>query len=260
MNPAIQTTLNNIAEANHVKIFYACESGSRGWGFPSADSDYDVRFFYLHPQEWYLAINVEKKRDTIEVPMIDGVLDICGWDLRKALQLLRKSNAPLLEWLVSPIVYLETFDIAATMRTLAHQYYSPIACFWHYLGMAGKNYRTALTGDRVKAKHYLYVLRPILAAKWLEQGLGLVPMEFEVLVNRLIDSAEFQATIKQLIAAKRQGTESDHIPRLPVVDTFIAQEFARLEHEVIIKGGRQFPMDELNALFRKSLQEIWGDV
>ncbi len=103
MNPItekIQICLENIAEEWQVKILYACESGSRAWGFPSVDSDYDVRFLYVFPQDWYLSINLEKKRDVIE-SMIENRFDLCGWDLRKALGLLRKSNAPLLEWLLS---------------------------------------------------------------------------------------------------------------------------------------------------------------
>jgi uncharacterized protein len=104
----IQACLSDIEKTHQVKIIYSCESGSRAWGFPSADSDYDVRFLYLHPVDWYLSI--EDKRDVIEVP-IKNKLDITGWDLRKALQLFRKSNPPLLEWLGSPIVYWERYDI-----------------------------------------------------------------------------------------------------------------------------------------------------
>jgi hypothetical protein len=78
-------------------------------GFESTDSDWDVRFIYVHPRDWYLSIDVEDKRDVIERPINDE-LDISGWDLRKALKLLRKSNPPLLEWLSSPIIYKETKD------------------------------------------------------------------------------------------------------------------------------------------------------
>src|SRR5437879_13444130 len=101
MNNQISDELLAIEERERVRILYACESGSRAWGFPSADSDYDVRFIYVHRPEWYLS--VFEKRDVIERPLKD-CLDLSGWDIKKALQLLRKSNAPLLEWLGSPIV------------------------------------------------------------------------------------------------------------------------------------------------------------
>jgi len=104
MKQKITSRLQEIEEKEKVRILYACESGSRAWGFPSSDSDYDVRFLYLHPVEWYLSI--KKRRDVIESP-ISEQLDINGWDLQKALLLLRKSNPPLLEWLGSPIIYLE---------------------------------------------------------------------------------------------------------------------------------------------------------
>lgn len=132
----ISAHLDDIETDEHVKIVYACESGSRAWGFPSADSDYDVRFVYVRPVEWYLSL--DQKRDVIERPISEG-LDISGWDLRKDLQLFRKSNPPLLEWLGSPIVYRERYSVAAKMRALAEIHYSPSACQHHYLHMARGN-------------------------------------------------------------------------------------------------------------------------
>ena len=126
MQQTIRSRLVEIEANDHVRIVYACESGSRAWGFPSVNSDYDVRFIYIRPTEWYLSI--DEKRDVIEYP-IDELLDITGWDLKKALKLLRKTNPPLLEWLGSPIVYLEKGSFAEKMRQLAKEFYSPTACF-----------------------------------------------------------------------------------------------------------------------------------
>jgi predicted nucleotidyltransferase len=95
MRDEIQTRLAAIESEHGVRVLYACESGSRGWGFASPDSDYDVRFIYAHPLPWYLS--VEPQRDVIELP-ISGDLDINGWELRKALKLLKSGNAPLMEW------------------------------------------------------------------------------------------------------------------------------------------------------------------
>src|SRR3954452_13450282 len=95
------------AEAEHgVRILYACESGSRAWGFASPDSDYGVRFIYAQPRNWYLSFDVERRRDVIEYPIVDDI-DQSGWDVRKALYLFTRNNGALLEWLHSPIVYLE---------------------------------------------------------------------------------------------------------------------------------------------------------
>ncbi len=121
--------------------------------------------------------------DIIERP-IDGLLDISGWDLTKALQLLRKSNPPLLEWLQSPIVYRQRSSVVERIRELMPQYYQPAACHYHYLHMAQGNYRDYLQGDTVWLKKYLYVLRPVLACLWIERGYGVVPIEFHKLVER----------------------------------------------------------------------------
>lgn len=102
MQKEILKTLNQIEAQHNVKILYACESGSRAWGFPSPDSDYDVRYLYIRPVEAYLKLFPE--RDVIEGP-IDEIKDFVGWDLQKALKLLMKGNAPLIEWVRSPIVY-----------------------------------------------------------------------------------------------------------------------------------------------------------
>ncbi len=164
----ILARLGDIEKEENVTIFYACESGSRAWGFPSEDSDYDVRFLYLRPRDWYLSIDVEEKRDVIERP-ISEMLDISGWDLRKALKLLRKSNPPLLEWLNSPTVYQQDFTITDKIKELVPEYYSPIACLHHYLHMAQGNYREYLKGEIVWVKKYFYVLRPLLAINWIEK-------------------------------------------------------------------------------------------
>lgn len=166
MEGIIKEELKCIEEMHNVKILYACESGSRAWGFPSKDSDYDVRFIYINHPDWYLSI--DDKRDVIELP-INDLLDINGWDIRKALKLFRKSNPPLQEWLLSDIVYYQKYDFINNLRALSSEVFSPISCFYHYLNMARNNYREYLQGDQVKIKKYFYVLRPVLACKWIEQ-------------------------------------------------------------------------------------------
>ncbi len=259
MREKIQTCLQEIETHEKVKIVYACESGSRAWGFPSSDSDYDVRFIYLHPKDWYLSIDLEKRRDVIERP-INEQLDVSGWDLRKSLQLLRKFNPPLMEWLGSPIVYREQFTIAAQMRDLASRYYSPVACLYHYLRMAQGNYRDYLKGPIVWIKKYFYVLRPILAIRWIERDLGVVPTEFQVLVEQVIDSSELKAEIEALVAAKRRGDELDRGPRIAQISDFIEMELARWESR---QFGQEYgkpgpPVGEFNDLFRAALDEVWS--
>jgi predicted nucleotidyltransferase len=116
MREQVMANLRAIEAQHNVTILFACESGSRGWGFASPDSDYDVRFIYVNRLPWYLT--VAPGRDVIELP-ISGDLDINGWDLRKALGLMRESNPTLLEWLRSPIVYREEAETMARFRALA---------------------------------------------------------------------------------------------------------------------------------------------
>lgn len=165
MKGKILNKLHEIEKREQIKILNAIESGSRGWGFASKDSDYDVRFIYVHPVDWYLSI--EDKRDVIEYLEADS-LDMNGWDIKKALQLFHNLNPPLYEWLTSPIVCRENEDFTERLRDLMATFYSPISCLYHYLHMAKGNYREYLKGDKVKVKKYFYVLRPILACMWIE--------------------------------------------------------------------------------------------
>jgi predicted nucleotidyltransferase len=256
MQTAILSHLNQIEADENVRLVYACESGSRAWGFPSADSDYDVRFIYVHPVDWYLTIDAG--RDVIERPINAG-LDINGWDLKKALRLFRKSNPPLLEWLGSPIVYLERYSTAARLRELSAVYYSPTASLHHYLHMARRNYREYLHGEVVWVKKYFYVLRPVLAMNWIEQGLGAAPTDFNTLVQKLVSEAALRTSIERLMAAKRAGAELDQGPRIPAISDYLDREMTRWE--VWEAAHQQPPVSSapLDELFRASLAEIWRE-
>lgn len=251
----IESELHRIEQEKDVHIVYACESGSRAWGFESSDSDYDVRFIYLHPTEWYL--RVVPGSDVIERP-IDGVLDISGWDLRKALQLLRKSNPPLLEWLQSPIVYRRRSRVVERIRDLMTQYYQPAACHYHYLHMAQGNYRDYLQGDTVWLKKYLYVLRPVLGCLWIERGYGVVPIEFQKLVERVIDDAVVKAAVQDLIGRKKSGEELDRGPHIPEISTFLKRELDRLSQLPTPQTPRT-SCAGLDQVFRECLIEIHGN-
>jgi uncharacterized protein len=251
----IRRRLSQIEEEEQVHLFYACESGSRAWGFPSADSDYDVRFLYLRQKNWYLSIDVENKRDVIERPINDE-LDISGWDLRKALKLLRKSNPPLLEWLTSPTVYQEKYTITQRLRALVPEFYSPIACAHHYLHMAQGNYREYLKGAEVRVKKYFYVLRPLLAIKWIEKEADVMPMEFSALMERSVESPELRRAIEELLERKKAGYELDTGPRIEVISEFIERELQRLEAELKVDERAKPASEKLDEFFRSALDEI----
>lgn len=228
IDPAVRhrvtQALDDIEAEHDVTLLYACESGSRGWGFPSPDSDYDVRFLYVHRLPWYLA--VEPKRDVIELPISDE-LDVGGWELRKALRLLRRANPVLLEWLGSPVVYRQDEEFVARIRDLSTRWFSPKRGRYHYLAMAHRNFRGYLQGDSVRLKKYLYVLRPLLAAQWIERGLGQPPMRFAELVERLVADPMLFDEINALLVIKMRADETEYSPRWPHIHAFIEGELAR---------------------------------
>jgi predicted nucleotidyltransferase len=245
----IAARLAAMAAEEGVRVLYACESGSRAWGFPSADSDYDVRFIYAHPVEWYLS--VQTRRDVIERPL-DNLIDLSGWDVRKAMVLLRKSNPPLLEWLQSPIVYQEDADFLREMHALLPAYYSPRNCMHHYLHMAQGNIREYLKGDRVWVKKYFYVLRPLLACRWIEAGLGVVPMEFRKLVDGVSLNDDLRQAIERILVDKLAGREMDDGPRVPVFHEFFDQEMPRLESIAeSVPAGPKPDHELLDHVFRR---------
>jgi hypothetical protein len=181
MRDKIDNELNTIEKSHDVKIILASESGSRGWGFPSCDSDYDVRFIYVNKMDWYLTI--AEKRDVIELP-IDNLLDINGWDLRKALQLMRRSNSPLFEWLCSPIRYRVWEKAVIKLEDLSKISFMPETSCYHYLSMVKKYIEEIEENEKVKLKTYMYAIRSVLCCKWIVAKLTQPPMNiFDLLAE-----------------------------------------------------------------------------
>jgi hypothetical protein len=243
------------AESEHrVRILYACESGSRAWGFASPDSDYDVRFVYARERDWYLSFDIERRPDVNEYPLVDHI-DCSGWDIRKALYLFTRANGALLEWLHSPIAYVESGPFAATLRRLAPGCVNALALCYHYSHMARGNAREYLFGEQVRLKKYFYVLRPLLAIRYIEQGRGIPPVEFERLVQA-VAPAELRPSIERLLELKRSSGELGLGKPVPEIGAFIESELAR--HGAAFSGqGRpdlaadRPARDQLNALFRE---------
>lgn len=213
----IESRLADIERRFDVDVFYACESGSRAWDFASEDSDYDVRFLYVHPRNWYLSLT--EQRDVIETP-IEGVYDVNGWDLRKALRLAAKGNPVLFEWLSSPIHYLRRpqFD---GFREAALEVFDPQKAYLHYFSMAEGQRRAYLSGETVRQKKYFYVVRPLLACLYLLECRTAVPMRFLELVDAVPVPAAVRDVLADLLRAKRQASEVAESSRLPILDRWI---------------------------------------
>lgn len=247
--------LNRIekAEKEHgVRVLYAVESGSRAWGFESPNSDYDVRFIYAHPKDWYVAVDLEEKRDVIEYPIVDEI-DINGWDIRKALRLFSKSNPAFVEWLRSPIIYIERDDFAMSARKLLKKVYSAQKGIYHYRSMAKTNYRGYLREDLVPIKKYFYVLRPLLSIMWLEKYQEPAPIEFERLRTLIEDDVELNDQVSTLLERKKRSLEKELAPPISELNGFIERELQRLEDFSERPDKKVETMTDLNILFHESL-------
>ena len=256
----IQARLSAAEEEHDVKVIYACESGSRAWGFASPDSDYDVRFIFVHKRDWYLSFDVERRRDVIEYPIVDDI-DIGGWDVRKALYLFTRTNGALLEWLVSPIVYRENGNFAKRIREYAPATHNELALRYHYSHMARTNAGDHLTNDKVKLKKYFYILRPLLANRYIEAGYGLPPVRFQELVDSVAPQ-DIRSTIAELVAKKKMTPEIGMGDAVPKLNDFIFAELAK--HEGVLTGqgrpdlhDKQSVRDELNSIFQATIAEAF---
>ena len=250
MEELIREKLREIERQENCRILLAVESGSRAWGFASPDSDYDVRFIYVRPKESYLKL--ERTRDVIELPINDE-LDINGWDVDKTLKLLYKSNPTVFEWFSSPIVYQAT-PFADQFKPLMLRYFSSKSGLWHYLHMAEGNYREFLKGDMVKAKKYFYVLRPILACRWILEKECPPPMLFSELMESQLPE-RLKPTVRQLLALKMNSPEVKMIPRIDLLNDYLEQSITEIK-EQIERLPRQAPQgwDELDKLFLSLLE------
>lgn len=216
MRERILEELKKIEEKENVRIIMAIESGSRAWGFASPDSDYDVRFIYVREKEEYLKL--EGIRDVIEW-QLDEMLDINGWDIKKALQLLHKSNPTVFEWCASPIVYMEREEFS-WLKELLPQYFSVKKSLFHYWHMAETNYREYLKGDEVRVKKYFYVLRPLMAAKWILDKKCAPPMLFDDLVEAELED-ELRPELTRLLELKKTLPEMGMAPRIQIMNDYI---------------------------------------
>lgn len=246
----VNEKLDRLEQHHGVKIILAVESGSRAWGFASPDSDYDVRFIYTRPLSWYLS--VRPRRDVIECKLQRDQgrdFDISGWDLRKALQLLTKSNPPLIEWLTSPIVYRMS-DESCAMARFIPAYFNPRSAIYHYLHMAQGNYREYLKRDTVRLKKYFYVLRPLLACEWIEATHTMPPVEFVKLVEASGSlTLDASAELARLLELKAASAEIADGPRIDVLNEWCESRLTHFSEVARVTGKLEVVGDDLDEFF-----------
>jgi uncharacterized protein len=245
----IKDILREIEQKKKIRILYACETGSRAWGFPSPDSDYDVRFIYIHERDWYLTLS--QRKDTIE--NMDGELDMTGWDLRKSLILLKKSNASLIERFQSPIIYYTDELFKREFTGLIQEYYSPIAVFYHHYSLAQKFWEELNDTEYIKLKSYFYLVRSLLSCHWIIKDESVLPMDIEGLM-KLIDT-ERRDQLRTLIQLKAGVGEKYLYKRNESLDVWIQELFALLDRSKAGLGVNRKDNSALNNFFLKMVNE-----
>ncbi len=223
----IDGQLARICREHRVVIPLAIESGSRAWGFASPDSDYDCRFIFVRPADAYLS--PWPRRDVIETPL-DHIFDVGGWDLAKALKLLLKGNAVVIEWLTSPIIYGVDRRFRTEFLALARRVADRNRIARHYLHLGLRQRRTYFGDDTsVAQKKIFYALRPAAALRWLRlhPQARIAPMHFPTLMRESDPPQQAASLVDELIARKAVTRDLEHKPLPRSLARFIDSEFGR---------------------------------
>jgi len=251
MKEEIIQHINQLEKEQEISILLAVESGSRAWGCPSPDSDYDVRIIYKRAKSDYL--NIDEKPDSINY-FHGELLDINGWDIKKTFKLIRKSNATPFEWAQSPIKYKEVNNFSSTILNLCKDYFQPRHAINHYKGIAKNSYLTNDLSGEIKLKKLFYVLRPLMAAKWIVINNNIPPMDIPSLIST-IENEKVVLHIKDLLTIKNSAKEN-YVHRMDklIVD-FIEEEF-KFINTIQLEENKLVPStDLLNIKFKELIED-----
>ena len=251
MQEKIKKYLTALEKKKDIEILLACETGSRAWGFPSPDSDYDVRFIYRRKKDWYL--HLQQQKDSIDVMYEDNEIDLSGWDLRKSLLLLAKSNPALLERIQSPVLYKVNEAFLTGIRAEAEQQYSKIATMFHYLSMAKKKFEEVQSGEKMRLKSMFYALRTSVACLWITKRDTMPPIVFQEMLENLDIDAAVKKRIYELINLKATASESYMHPQEKLINDFIAENIAHAEAIGKTLPGSKGKLSDMNAFFIKTV-------
>lgn len=254
MRKIILGELKNIEKEERVIILYAVEAGSRAWGYQTDESDYDVRFIYIREVTAYL--NLQETKDVIVKSTHDSI-EFSGWDLSKALKLLRKSNPSLMEWLTNENVYRE-LSVIKKIRELGDMTFSPASCLIHYNQMAKRNIEKYLNEDTKDLKKWMTIIRPWLACKWIEEFQTFPPNGVNEMIYHININEGMKDTISSMIRARVNGKE---VPN-PIVRNF--EDYIR--NDLLIMNGTlenlhmddSFQWGHINETFITILEDVWG--
>ena len=227
----IKKELNKIEEKKDIKILFAIESGSRAWGMHSKDSDYDVRFVYIRPEvNDYLRIN--KLPEVIEHQEDD--MDCLGFDIFKFTKLLLNSNPSVIEWLNSDIIYIDDEETKELFRKYIEEHFNPLALYHHYRSMCKQNYLKYLkTNLMMTHKKYLYCMRGLVNAKYVENYKSIPPISFNNTINTIsgLANEDVMDKIKEIIQLKKEGFKQIKVSKIHLFESYI-EEFIKETKEI----------------------------
>lgn len=245
----ISDKISVIQKNENVTVLHAVESGSRAWGFASPDSDYDVRFIYVQNRNDYLRL--EKMRDVIEYE-INDVYDINGWDISKTLRLLHNSNPTVFEWIHSPVVYSSN-EIIKELTPQIDSFFSCKSGIYHYISTALSNCKY-LKDENIKLKKYFYVIRPVLACRWILENKTPPPVLFQQLVDTVADD-NIKPVIAELVRIKTEVPETEKGKHIPELDLYIENSIIEIrKYADSMKDDKKRDWKELDEMFLKCLE------
>lgn len=230
-----------------ITILLSVESGSRAWGCPSPDSDFDVRMIYKRSTPDYLEI--DEKPDTINY-FHGELLDINGWDIKKTLKLVRKSNVTPFEWAQSPMIYKEEDGFSSKLLEVCRAYFSEKHAVNHYKGIAKNCYSSTDFGKSINLKKLFYVLRPLMAAKWIIEKKEIPPMDIPRLIQ-IVKDQSVEQHIKELLAIKSNANEDYVHEASDLITEFIKEEFENINKTQLDDVPKDLNSEKLNHLFKE---------
>ncbi|MEM0915947.1 MAG: nucleotidyltransferase domain-containing protein [Planctomycetota bacterium] len=235
----VHRRLREVERDRNLRVLFACESGSRAWGFASNDSDFDVRFIYAYPVESYLRLN--PPADAFDLHQ-DQDFDLAGWDIRKTCELLRKSNNALLEWLDSPIIYEADPEIAPRLIAMRQSCFCPKKSTYHYLSLAGGVFGKYIRDEPEPIrKKYLYVLRPLACIVYMQTHDAQPPTRFDDVLAAIDLPQDVADAVATLVADKKSDHELGRGPADTLLNAWV--ESTLTAGEAFAEAAEPRPLD-----------------
>jgi predicted nucleotidyltransferase len=253
-----QSIIGKLAEietSNEVRIPLAVESGSRGWGFAAANADYDCRFIYVHKRDRYLSVSDMDEFIDFE---LNETFDIKGYDLKRVMRYIMKSQATINEWLSSNVVYICNGPIVQRLRDLAAEFFNPIPVSHHYLNLARKMFIEITSSDNAKIKKYFYILRPIANLNYIYRFRKMPDMEYDRTLAKISPPPDILTAINALKEQKMIMLEHDRIPAHGLLTDYFKAEIERFDCLLKdMKHDKKTDYTALDEAFRAIIEDLW---